>query len=170
MAILKLKFYYKFTIFISVALLIGCGSCKMDVENEHQSLNKEAKSLPIFKIVLSSGGGFTGLSNGYSLFSNGNVEKWRQLSAVKDSVVWISQVDSSKIYNFKNDLETSGITNKTYNGTGNITTRLKYETKDSTYNWSWKGAGDESDVPLEIKPLFENIKKFCSELENYNKN
>ena len=122
-----------------------------------------------FKIIVSNGGGFTGLKSGYSIFSFGRVDKWQQLSLAKDSIIWSVNIDSNQVYQFKDEIEKSGILNENLNETGNMTSHLKYETKDSTYNWSWS-ANNDNTSQNEIKTIYSKLKTFCSELKNNNHN
>jgi hypothetical protein len=168
---MNLKFYYIFIGLFNIALIIGCGACGVEKQNSEISNKISGNKIikpALFKIILSSGGGFTGLKNGYTLFSNGKVDKWSQISVIKDSINWSTQIDSLQIYQLKNDLEATGILNKNYSETGNITTQLKYVTQDSVYTWSWKGKGENSEIPDEIKGFYEKLTKFCTELTNKN--
>jgi len=163
----------KFPIYLIILLLVyvmsnlECSSKEVESGTaELVPVNKikiESKTRP-FKISLSRGGGFTGLKSGYTLFSEGRINHWKQLNRVKDTVYSSQQIDSSKIIWFQEELERTGIFGKTYSGTGNITSYLKYETNDTTYLWSWQGAGISGNIPNELIDWYEKVTKFNSEL------
>ena len=120
------------------------------------AINQEAK-IDSFNIIISNGGGFTGLKNGYTLNSAGVVKRWRQLSFVNDTTIWKVQTDGIKIKDFRNKLVNSGILEKQYKDTGNITFVLSYQIPDTTYTWSWNGKNGGENVPSEIKNWFKDI-------------
>ncbi len=120
------------------------------------AINQEAK-VDSFNIIISNGGGFTGLKNGYTLNSAGVVKRWRQLSLVNDTTIWKVQTDGIKIKDFRNKLVNSGILEKQYKDTGNITFVLSYQIPDTTYTWSWNGKNGGENVPSEIKDWFKDI-------------
>ena len=119
-------------------------------------INQEAK-VDSFNIIISNGGGFTGLKNGYTLNSAGVVKRWRQLSFVNDTTIWKVQTDGIKIKDFRKKLVNSGILKKQYKDTGNITFVLSYRIPDTTYTWSWNGKNGGENVPSEIKNWFKDI-------------
>ena len=120
------------------------------------AINQEAK-IDSFNIIISNGGGFTGLKNGYTLNSAGVVKRWRQLSFVNDTTIWKVQTDGIKIKDFRKKLVNSGILEKQYKDTGNITFVLSYQIPDTTYTWSWNGKNGGENVPSEIKDWFKDI-------------
>ena len=144
----------------------GCSSYKSNNNAENpdiRNLHQEEK-FNSYSINLSTGGGFTGLKSGYALFSNGVVTRWQKLPTGKDLIDWKVKVDSSQIEQFRKELELTGITDRQYTETGNITAYLKYKTVDTTYFWSWKGIGVNSNIPPEIKVWYIKVNLFCSEL------
>ena len=114
-----------------------------------------------FSISIASGGGFTGLVGGFYLHSNGKVEAWRRFPAQPDSILWTVQVDPRKIAEFAQQLEQTGVVEKTYKATGNMTTRVIYSLQDVSHTWSWS---NEGDAPPELKEWYGRVRKFCGEL------
>lgn len=149
-----------FILFLLFATLNGCKSKDIkpnQIKTDVTGAIKQATKVDSFKIIISNGGGFTGLKNGYTLNSAGIVKRWRQLSLVKDTTIWKVQTDGIKINNFKDQLVDSGILEKQYNDTGNITFILSYKLPDTTYRWSWNGKNGGENVPAEIKDWFKDI-------------
>ncbi len=134
---------------------IGCKSNKIKSDIP-EAINQNEK-VDSFNIIISNGGGFTGLKNGYTLNSAGVVKRWRQLSFVKDTTIWKVQTDGIKIKDFRKKLVNSGILKKQYKDTGNITFVLSYQIPDTTYTWSWNGKNGGKNVPTEIKDWFKDI-------------
>jgi len=152
-----------------ILTIIGCGACIVEKDG---SANKSQNSLaktdleePL-QLSFASGGGFTGLASGYTIYSNGKINHWKRLSVVKDTVDWSTSVDASRATKFRTELVKSGLLERNILETGNMTTHLKYETTDSTYMWSWRGQGESGNVPVEIKDWYIEITKFCNDLKN----
>lgn len=155
--------------FFLLLVLTGCGSCnnidKGNNDSVMKEINKEDKSKS-FSLSIGVGGGFTGLKSGYTLNSDGIVSYWKQVSVAKDSVLWKVHGDSTKIDQFKNELEKTGIIDKQFKSVGNMTAYLVYETGKSVYSWSWKEDGVSGNIPENIKNWYENVIEYCSKLHN----
>ncbi|MCP5064391.1 MAG: hypothetical protein GY936_18275 [Ignavibacteriae bacterium] len=154
-----------FAFLLALTLQIGCNSETMKEQGVKsvisETLQKETQ-IDSFSIIVSSAGGFTGLGSGYTLTSNGKVKHWKQLSFVKDTTLWERESDLSKIVDFKNQLDTCGILQKDYRGTGNMTTSLNYNLQDTSYTWTWEGKGNSSNIPEEINDWFKDLLVFCA--------
>ncbi len=162
----KFKFLSLLFLFLIFSLSqSSCNSNNSKQEKIKQTLTGSINSInetkiDSFSITISNGGGFTGLKNGYTFNSTGIVKRWRQISLVKDTTIWKVKTDGKKANQFKNQLEQSGILNKKYNETGNITFVLTYKLPDTTYIWSWNGANGGTKVPMEIKDWFNDVTNF----------
>ena len=164
---LKNQIYKALFIVSGVIFLLNCSACKVEQEKEkitNMSINSKPNLTSPLQFSFASGGGITGLKKGYTLFTDGKVNFWQQLSFVKDTVIWNVVVDTSEVNNFRNELLKSGLMEKEYTTTGNMTTYLKFETSDTTYNWSWIGKGSNENTPLEIKNWFKEVSDYCSTL------
>ncbi len=159
------KFKFLSLIFFSLLLFLSQNSCKSKQDEIKQSLAGSIKpvsetQIDSFSITISNGGGFTGLKNGYTFNSSGIVKRWRQISPVKDTTIWKVKTDGIKANQFRTQLVNSGILNKKYKGTGNITFVLTYKVPDTTYIWTWDGANGGKKAPIEIRDWFNKITDF----------
>lgn len=114
-----------------------------------------------FKIMISEGGGITGLYKGYTVYSDGKVEHWQRMAAKNISIIWVVHQDPKRILELKQQLEKSGAFKKAYRARGNMTTAVTYQLSDTSYTWSWKGIGKLHNIPPELKDWYESIKQFC---------
>lgn len=159
-----LRIVYSFLFLFTLILQLGCNSDSMKTQNIKsavvETLQKETQ-IDSFSISISSAGGITGLGSGYSFNSNGVVKYWKQLSFVKDTTIWERESDLTEILHFKNELDTCGILQKQYSESGNMTTRLNYNLRDTSYAWTWQGKGIDGNIPLEINDWYKDVIKFC---------
>jgi len=155
------------TFFFILALQISCNSDTLknrDIKSTIIGTLQKETQVDSFSIIISNTGGFTGLGNGYTLSSDGTVKHWKQLSFVKDTTLWERKADLNEVINFKNQLDTCGILQKQFNGTDNITTRLVYNLKDTSYTWTWKGKGASKNIPTEINNWYKKIISFLKNI------
>lgn len=90
-----------------------------------------------FAITISSGGGFTGLVRGYRLDSEGRVSSFER-RANNERIVWNTSTDAATVRAFGQKLLAIGpLAPET---TGNMTSRIVYESEDSILIWTWSGS------------------------------
>lgn len=155
-------------IFVLFTIQNGCGSKEINpnkIKTEITPTVNQKTKIDSFSITISNGGGFSGLKNGYTFNSTGLVKRWRQISFVKDTIIWKIQTDGIKTNDFENQLVNSGILSKQYNNTGNITFVLTYQIPDTTYFWSWNGKNEEENIPPEIKGWVKDVTDFIISIQ-----
>ena len=139
--------------FLTVSLaLLSCQSNSMQ-ENKPEE----------FSISVSRGGGFTGLTNGFTLKSKGDILYWQKYINGKDTILWRATDDINKILVYKNKLISSGILAVEFNTTGNVTNYLAYSNYDTTYNWSWKEHDEQ--VPADVRQWFNDVNEYCKSIK-----
>ena len=112
-----------------------------------------------FTLTLSSGGGFSGLTQGYTLTPAGEAKAWQKRPGAPESVTWSKQIPPDSIVAFAIALEAYlGVELKE---TGNMTTRILYALPDSTYRWSISGAGASPDAPEPFRTWYARAEAYC---------
>lgn len=153
---------------LSLCLLLSIG-CKSNTRNnlvtdqKIQPGQSTEKSNEFIKMTIATGGGFTGLWNGYSLYPDGKIERWQRFPAKADSILQTVHTDNSKVTEFSQNLLQSGMIGKTYQNPGNMTTVITFTLPDTTYSWSWSGTGATEDLPVELKNWYKVVQQFCQD-------
>jgi hypothetical protein len=162
------KNHYRFILILllSVVLISGCNSKNKKSASEvkiNSAMEQEA-----YQITLWQGGGFTGLTTGFTFYSTGEVTHWQRFPGQSDSVLWIVKGYSSKIKKLRDQLEESGALEMKYAETGNMTAGINFETKSGKYTWTWNQTGTETDVPESLRSLYQQAMNFCQSLQQKN--
>jgi len=129
---------------------------------QNKSTEKTMKTTVVtpFKMTVSTGGGVTGLTSGYSLSSDGVIEHWQHFRAGTDSVLWSEKTNVSRILFFRKQLEEIGVLKKNIQQRGNMTTTVKLALPDTTYTWYWNASG-KSDLSRWVK----DVQRFCESMK-----
>jgi len=117
-----------------------------------------------FRIIIQEGGGFSGLTTGYTLSSNGKVEYWRQFPGKEKTIVWEKEVDPQNILRFRKELEASNVLSLELKEYGNMTTTITYIRGDEKYSWHWSKTVDNSRVPPALQKWYREVSSFCRSL------
>ena len=117
-----------------------------------------------FILTLSKGGGFSGLTRGYTLYPNGRIERWQQFPLRDRTISASRDIDPNRVADFKQKLEATGILEVTLQATGNITTRVQYEIDQEQHTWSWADNSDTRTAPVALREWYGSVWQFCSQL------
>jgi hypothetical protein len=117
---------------------------------------------PVFRITLEKGGGFTGLYSGYTLHSDGRLERWHQRSGGLVEIAWSQAVARDRIRALGQRLPTAGGT-WTTDRVGNMTSRVHLTIGDSVTTWSWPGAGAPTEAPADFVSWHTEALALCRE-------
>lgn len=158
-----------FLIVIIISMLVIQTGCKTNSraklstqkKRKQEAMQAVVDKMQAFTIRIAEGGGFTGLTKGYSLYSNGKVEHWQRFPVSSDSIIWKAEVEPVEIKEFQQKLESTGMLQKSIKQTGNITTSITYQLPDTTYSWHWAGSGSVGNIPQEFREWYQSVKKFC---------
>ncbi|HEX3072205.1 MAG TPA: hypothetical protein VHP30_01210 [Ignavibacteriales bacterium] len=132
-----------------IIIAAGCGTSR-------ESALRESK--PLFSIIYSESGGFTGQTVKWRLNSNGLVEKIETFPTGRDSVYESSVVDSSEIYGLRKKLDESKFMDMNYDYAGNITySIILMDGKTKSATW---GAREESSAPDNAKEIINQIRAY----------
>ena len=157
------RFRFILILLLSVVLISGCNSKNKKSVSELNT--SRAVDQDTFQIKLWQGGGFTGLTTGFTLSSAGEVTHWQRFPGQSDSVLWIVKGHSSDIQKLRSQLEASGALEMKYAETGNMTASVSFEKKDEKYTWTWNQTGAEKDIPEPLRSWYQNALDFCQSLQ-----
>lgn len=139
------------SLFLSAAI-IGCCSCTRSSDAGKQSI------IQPFKITYESGGGFSGHHSGYIFSSDGTISRisWFPLKEKKIEV--IDSTHKAHIFEIKQLIDQSNISNLSIMESGNMTTALSVDDGNRSYSFSWNGMSTEKEsVPKVLLPVIEKI-------------
>ena len=139
---------------IPMAAFLGCCHCKHTMADQKP-----------FTIELSSGGGFSGLWNGYIIRSDGAIQSWHGKQMKTDEVKDLGQVEPDDIAEVKTILDRDKIMNLALHETGNMTTMLKVTSGDEMTFITWPGSmDDEGQVPAQVLETYTLILKLVQQM------
>jgi len=151
--------------------LLGCSSSTQSKkESKRQVMSKAAmaKSNDFIEISLSSGGGYTGMYDGFTMFPDGRVTCWQRKPAGGESILWNTKVAQTKTARFAAQLLAIDALNKPLKKSGNALTIVSITTADSTSTWSWNTM--KNDAPPELVQWYKGAAKFCRKLAQQRNN
>ena len=114
-----------------------------------------------FSISISSGGGFSGFVRGYRLESKGRVVAFERRNPRDESILWTRSIDAGTMRSFAQKLLATGLLDQRAQGYGNITSRIVYQSSDSTFVWTWSGSEPK---PSAVAGWYREVMRFCSGL------
>ena len=120
----------------------------------------EQPAIVPFQISISTGGGFTGLYQGFTLHSDGKIEQWQKDRASEVKILKSRQVDVKEFVKFSKELERDDIFKIKLTQTGNMTTKIVYQKGDSTFVWTWQAGGE---IPPQMQKWYDSIRIFCKQ-------
>ncbi|MCI0698856.1 hypothetical protein L0337_43500 [candidate division KSB1 bacterium] len=139
-----------FSLTLLLSILTTCTS-----KSRHQP--PDAKD---FTVIFGSGGGFTGMANGYIIHGNGKVEKWSGQYFRRGKVETMGAVVASEtLQPLKEMFDTGAFTQWSYQETGNMTTRVWCISGQDTAVVSWNGIEPGEKVPQPIRDFYANLMK-----------
>jgi hypothetical protein len=109
---------------VAALAIAGCGSTRTQSD----------------RIVLGSGGGYTGAYSGYIIHGDGKVAGWRGVGAARDSVRPLFTLSRDSTDRYFDQLESMKFTTIDFNSPGNFTYLLELEHGDSSHIVRWGDA------------------------------
>ncbi|MFZ1731887.1 MAG: hypothetical protein WBQ23_13290 [Bacteroidota bacterium] len=143
---------------MAAILFAGCCSCRDTASEQH---------FPLTVIHYSSGGGFSGMSSGYSILADGEVTRWTGHGGSREKSTTIGKIESKKYRELLSKIYRENPANIRQQETGNMTTSLEVVSDDVVYVYTWPGIhGDDTTVPSAVRKLrdivWENIQTVIS--------
>jgi hypothetical protein len=143
-----------FALFLTLLLpsLVVCTSKSRD----------ESPDAKDFTVILGSGGGFTGMANGYIIHSDGKIEKWSGLYFRRDKVEPFGTASKEALKPLSQVFGERAFAQWSYKETGNMTTQVwcisgQDHARRDTAIVSWNGIEPGKEVPQPIRDLYENL-------------
>lgn len=154
----------KFICFIFVLIiffgLIGCGS------SGEQSLKQSAEPTSNYNIVIGSGGGFTGIYNGYYIDTVGNISKWEGRIFAENKLKYIITLSHEQLNKISKLVSDENVLNTSYHKSGNISSSIQFIYKNFKHSVSWSGFEPTDSVPVNIREFHSKLRKIIDDAIN----
>lgn len=140
-------------IFSLIALCPGCSSTR-----------PPQGALP-FTIVLGSGGGFTGLYEGYVIDSTGRINQWRGRTFASAEFVAGPLLDDDGREEIQRIVAETGILSVEYRKSGNMISFVTFHRATGEHRISWNGVEPGPDVPAPAREFYDRLRGFLRDME-----
>jgi hypothetical protein len=144
-----------FMISALLALCLGCSSTRQEQHAE----------LP-FTIILGSGGGFTGLYEGYVIDSTGRVMRWKGRTFDGAEHTRQAVLDDDQRKEVQRIVAETGILGAEFSERGNMTSFLTFHLPTGEHRISWHGGAPGPGVPANIREFYNRIREFLQKADN----
>jgi hypothetical protein len=151
------------------SLLIGLSGCRKPVDRLPDAARARGKAggeatekTGSFTLSLSTGGGFAGAYQGYTLLSTGEITAWTGRAAGPRTDRWTRKADPDTLAAFAMALD--GYLGMESTQTGNMTTRIGYASSRGDHQWSIAGAGAAADAPEPFRTWYPRVEAYCRSL------
>jgi hypothetical protein len=134
MRIYSERFVSSFVLAVAILLVGGCGSSRRLGEQD--------------RIVLASGGGFTGAWSGYMIKGNGDVLGWRGVNATPDSLRPLFKLSADSTDLYFSQLDEMSFATIEFNSPGNLTYYVEQKQGDSSHMVRWGDARYTPPAPV----------------------
>lgn len=112
-----------------------------------------------FTVIYGSGGGFTGMANGYIIYSEGKVEKWSGLYFRRSKIEKLGAAPPNTLQPLQKIFATRVYKKWQHHDTGNMTTQVWCISGKDTTAISWKGTEPGQEVPQPIRDFYGQLRR-----------
>lgn len=123
----------------------------------HSARRDQISPAKDFTIIFGSGGGFTGMAEGYIIHGDGQIEKWSGFHTQRSKAETIGVVTPEALQSLRQTFETKVFAQWSYRKTGNMTTLVQCIRGNDTTVVSWPGLEPGNDVPPDIQDFYRNL-------------
>ncbi len=116
-----------------------------------------------FTLTLSTGGGFSGLVEGYTLTSQGEVRAWKKRPGAPETTQWTKKDAPDSAMALAKSLQE--FLSVDLQETGNMTTTIRYTVADSTWHWSISSMGASAPGSEPLQAWYARAIAYCLSLE-----
>jgi len=115
---------------------------------------RQAAAPKKFTVLYGSGGGFTGMANGYIIYSDGNVEKWSGLYFRRSKIEKLGVAVPKTLQPLQKVFVARAYKKWKHKDAGNMTTQVWCISGKDTTTISWKGTEPGKEVPPPIRDFY----------------
>ena len=142
---------YSLVVLLLAITLMSCSSSS-NASKEH------------WMITVATGGGFTGMTNGFSMIETGEVSVWSGMRGQHELTYKVGSISPEKAQAFKDTLIAVNLAGMNLNSPGNMSTYIELETSTRRDRITW-GSADHPSPPAALSDWYSDFMKTCSSLE-----
>lgn len=120
---------------------------------------RQAAAPKKFTVIYGSGGGFTGMANGYIIYSDGKVEKWSGLYFRRSKIEKLGAAAPKTLQPLQKVFAARAYKKWKQKDAGNMTTQVWCISGKDTTTISWKGTEPDEKVPQPIREFYGHLKR-----------
>ena len=110
-----------------------------------------------YAVITGSGGGFTGLREGYVIDSLGDVSRWRGVVFDRSERTFVGTLSEAECRDLADFVATSGVLDTSCRGSGNISSFVALRSASLSREYSWPGVEPGQDVPEAVRKLHGHV-------------
>ncbi len=114
-------------------------------------------------ITVSTGGGFTGMSSGYTMIETGEVFAWNGQEGDHEKTNKIGSISAEKAHDFKIKLA-AGLDSMQLNAPGNMSTSIELDANGHAEKITW-GAADHPNAPDQLSGWYNDFMQTCGAMQ-----
>lgn len=126
---------------------------------------RQATTPKKYKVIYGSGGGFTGMANGYIIYSDGKVEKWSGLYFRRSKIEKLGTAAPKTLQPLQKIFATLAYKKWKYKDAGNMTTQVWCISGKDTTAISWKGTEPGKEVPSPIRDFYLTLQSIVQSIK-----
>lgn len=138
-------------------LLAFCLTLSICFSACHSASRDQISPAKDFTIIFGSGGGFTGMAEGYIIRSDGKIEKWSGLYFRRSQIETVGVVTQEALQPLRQIFEAKTYEQWSYQDTANMTTQVWCISGHDTTVVSWPGLEPGKDVPPAIQDFYGRL-------------
>lgn len=124
----------------------------------HSASRDQISPAKDFTIIFGSGGGFTGMAEGYIIHGNGKIEKWSGFYFRRDKLETLGTATPEALQPLRQMFEANSFKQQPYQQTGNMTTQVWCISGSDTTVVSWPGLEPGKEVPPAIQDFYGKLR------------
>lgn len=147
---------------ISIILLTLMGSCSTIDQSQKQTTTQKAK----YNFVIGTGGGFTGIYNGYYIDTIGNISSWEGRVFTDTNLKYITTLSREQLDKISELVLDNDVQRTNYKNSGNISSFIQLSYNNFKHSVSWSGFEPDESVPPNIKEFHSQLRKIINDTIN----
>ncbi|MDI6804575.1 MAG: hypothetical protein QME58_12150 [Bacteroidota bacterium] len=153
-------------IFISIILITLMECCSTIDQSQKQRSTQATK----YNIVIGTGGGFTGMYNGYYIDTIGNFNSWEGKVFTDTNLKYITTLSREQLDKISELVLNNVVLGTNYKNSGNISSFIQLSYNNFKHSVSWSGFEPDESVPPNIGVFHSQLRKIINDTINKHSN
>ncbi|MDP2207279.1 MAG: hypothetical protein Q8K98_00715 [Bacteroidota bacterium] len=119
-----------------------------------------------YNIIIGTGGGFTGIYNGYYIDTIGNISSWEGRIFTNTNLKYITTLSREQLDKISGLVLDNDVPGTNYKNSGNIYSFIQLSYNNFKHSVSWSGFEPDESVPTNIKEFHSQLRKIINDTIN----